>query len=113
MDLVYQRGKLTTAEATELLSGAPSNSTVRTLLRILEEKGQLNHKEEEGRYVYVPVVPRKSAARQALNGVVRTFFSGSVGDVVETLLSDDLSKLSDSELDRLQVLIDEARREEK
>jgi BlaI family penicillinase repressor len=111
MDLVYRHGRLSTSEATEWLSGEPSNSTVRTLLRILEEKGLLKHIEEEGRYFYLPVVPRMSAAQQALDGVIKTFFSGSVGDVVATLLSEESSKMSDEELDRLQRLIDEARRE--
>jgi len=111
MDLVYRHGRLTTGEATEMLTGAPSNSTVRTLLRILEEKGQLTHSEEDGRYVYLPVVPLTSAARRALQGVVRTFFSDSVGDVVACLLSEKGPKVSESELDRLQKLIDDAREE--
>lgn len=113
MDLVYQCGRLTTSEATEMLSGAPSNSTVRTLLRILEEKGQLTHTEVEGRYFYLPVVPRQSAAHTALKSLMRTFFSGSVSDVVAALLSDETSTMSDEELDRLQGLIDSARKDEK
>jgi len=111
MDLVYTHGRITTIDAMDKLSGAPSNSTVRTVLRILEEKGHLVHKEEDGRYIYFPVTPRVSAASQALKGVVRTFFSGSVGDVVAALLSDDSSKISVEELDRLQRMIEEARKE--
>ena len=113
MDLVYQRGRLTTNEATEMLSGAPSNSTVRTLLRILEEKGQLTHGEEDGRYFYFPLVSRQSAATTALKGVLGTFFRGSVSDVVATLLSTEATSISDEELDRLQNLIDFARKEAK
>ncbi len=111
MDLVYERGHLTSSKAMELLSGAPSNSTVRTLLRILEEKGQLTHEERDGRYFYLPVVPRVSAARQALDGVMKTFFRGSVGDVVAALLGDDQAHLSGEDLDRLQELINQAREE--
>jgi len=112
MDLVYQQGRLTTSDATEMLSGSPSNSTVRTLLRILEGKGQLTHTEVEGRYFYLPVVPRQSAANSALKGVIKTFFSGSVSDVVAALLSEETASLSDVELDRLQKLIDAARKDE-
>ncbi len=111
MELVYQREHLTAAEAEEHLPGAPSNSTVRTLLRILEEKGHLRHEERDGKYVYLPVHPRQSAARQALDGVVRTFFQGSVSDVVATLLRDESGKLSAEELDHLQRMIDRAREE--
>ena len=113
MDLVYERGELTSNEAMELLAGAPSNSTVRTLLRILEEKGQLSHHERDGRYVYVPVVSQGSAARTALDGVMKTFFKGSVGDVVAALLDDDQKQLTSADLDRLQRLIDQAREEGK
>ncbi len=113
MDLVYERGHLTSSEAMELLSGSPSNSTVRTLLRILEEKGQLTHEERDGRYFYIPVIPRTSAARQALDSVMKTFFKGSVGDVVAALLHDDDTQLTSQELDHLQLLIDQAREEGK
>jgi len=109
MELVYQHEQLTAAEAMELLPGAPSNSTVRTLLRILEEKGQLHHSLLEGKFVYTAAQPKQSAARQALGGVVKTFFRGSVSDVVATLLSEEKSKISPEELDRLQGLIDQAR----
>jgi BlaI family transcriptional regulator, penicillinase repressor len=111
MDLAYRRGRLTTSDATEMLSGEPSNSTVRTLLRILEEKGQLSHEVQDGRYIYIPTAPRNSAAQKALQSVIRTFFSGSVGDVVAALLSDEGTKMSNEELDRLQRMIDEARKE--
>lgn len=111
MELVYQRERLTATEATELLPGKPSNSTVRTLLRILEEKGSLRHVEEDGKYVYFPVHPRQAAARTALQGVVKTFFKGSVSDVVAALLSEKSGGLSDEELGRLQEMIDKAREE--
>lgn len=111
MELVYQRERLTAAEAMELLPGEPSNSTVRTLLRILEEKGSLRHVEEDGKYVYLPVRPRQAAARTALNGVVETFFKGSVSDVVAALLSEESGKLSTDELARLQQMIDKAKEE--
>lgn len=111
MELAYQRERLTANEAAELLPGSPSNSTVRTLLRILEEKGHLIHEERDGKYVYSPAQPKDSVARQALGGVVKTFFQGSVSDVVATLLSDEGGRLTASELDRLQGLIDKAREE--
>ena len=111
MELIYQRERLSATEASELLPGSPSNSTVRTLLRILEEKKQLKHIEEDGKYIYLPVAPRKAAARSALKGVVDTFFKGSVGDVVAALLTEESAKLSDDELERLQKMIDQAREE--
>lgn len=111
MELVYQREQLTANEAAELLPGSPSNSTVRTLLRILEEKGHLRHSEVQGKYVYSAAEARQAAAKNALGGIIKTFFRGSVSDVVATLLSEESGHMSPEELDRLQKLIDRAREE--
>lgn len=112
MEVVFAREAVTANEVCEALPGSPSNATVRTLLRILEEKGQLTHREEGGKFVYFPAQSRQSAARQALDRIVETFFRGSVGDVVATLLREDRAKLSPEELERLQGLIEEAKRAE-
>lgn len=111
MELAYERERLTAGELEGLLPGEPSNSTVRTLLRILEEKGHLRHEVEEGRFVYSPTRPRQAEARSALTGVVRTFFGGSVPEVVATLLSEEGGKLTDEELAGLQAMIERAREE--
>ena len=111
LEIVYRRGRATAAEVMSgLLPDEVSNSAVRTHLRILEQKGHVTHVEEEGRYVYLPTRPRQQEGRSALSRVVRTFFGGSVEQAVATLLSPE-SRLSAEELDRLQAMIDEARRE--
>lgn len=111
MELAYQRERVTANELATLLPGSPSNSTVRTILRILEEKGELRHLEEDGKYVYLPAKPRQAAAKSALRGLVDTFFRGSVSDVVATLLTEESDKLSGEELDRLETMIQRAREE--
>ena len=88
MELLYQRERLSAADLTEMLPGDATNSTVRTLLRILERKGKIRHVVEEGRYVYSPVENRDAQARAALLNIARTFFRGSISDVVVTLLSE-------------------------
>ncbi|RYG35307.1 BlaI/MecI/CopY family transcriptional regulator [bacterium] len=112
MEIAFAREGITANELCALMPGNPSNPTVRTLLRILEEKGMLTHREENGRFIYTPAQSRQSAARQALDRLVDTFFKGSVGDVVATLLRDDREKLSPEEIERLQRLINEAREAE-
>lgn len=112
MEVLYQRERATANELMALLPGDPSNSTVRTLLRILEEKKEVKKIEEDGRYVYFAAYPREKAAKNALSGIVDTFFRGSVSSVVATLLNDK-GKLSEEELDHLQTLIDKAREEGK
>lgn len=109
MEIVFQRERVTAADLEGALPGRPSNSTVRTLLRILERRGHLTHTEEEGRFVYLPARPRAHAALSALDGVLRTFFEGSVEQAFATLLSAREARLTASDLDRLAEMIERAR----
>jgi BlaI family transcriptional regulator, penicillinase repressor len=112
MDTLYQLGRATASELIKALPGEPSDSTVRTQLRVLESKGHVRHEEEGQRYVYFPVVPRRVVRKSALKHVMNTFFDGSAEKVVAALLGPDGGKLSDAELERIAELIDKARAEE-
>ncbi len=54
MDVLYRLGRATANDVLVALPGAPSSSTVRTQLRVLESKGHVRHEEHGLRYVYVP-----------------------------------------------------------
>lgn len=110
MDLLYRLGRATAAEIRESLPGEPSDSTVRTQLRVLEEKGHVRHEEHGLRFIYLPTVPRHAARKSALNHLVETFFDGSPAKAVTTLLGSDASRLSDDDLDRIAELIASARK---
>ncbi|MDP2055926.1 MAG: BlaI/MecI/CopY family transcriptional regulator [Acidobacteriota bacterium] len=110
MDLLYRLGRATATEIRESLSGSPSDSTVRTQLRVLEEKGHVRHEELGLRFVYMPTVSRHTARKSALNHLVDTFFDGSHAKVVTTLLGSDGSRLSDEDLDRIAESIAAARK---
>jgi predicted transcriptional regulator len=109
MDVVYRLGKGSVGEVLERIPEPPSYSAVRALMRILEEKGHLTHEQDGPRYLYRPTVPRESARRNALSHIVRTFFGGSTEAAVAALLEPANHALSERELDRLAVLIDQAR----
>jgi predicted transcriptional regulator len=111
MDVLYRRGRATAAEIRDELPGDPTDSTVRTQLRVLEEKGHVSHEEQGLRYVYLPAVPLNTARKSALKHVVDTFFDGSKEQVVAALLGREGSALSDDELDRITELVARARRE--
>jgi predicted transcriptional regulator len=111
MDILYRRGRATAAEVNEELPGEPHSSTVRTQLRVLEEKGHVRHAEEGLRYVYMPAVPRRAARKSALKHVVDTFFDGSAEHAVAALLGGEATKISDEQLDRIADLIARARKE--
>jgi predicted transcriptional regulator len=110
MDIVYARGEATAVDVGEGLPDAPSNTAIRTLLRILEEKGHLKHVERGRTYVYQPTRPRIRAGRSAFNRVLRTFFDGSLEKAVAAYFGDSAAKLSPDELQRLAELIEQARK---
>ena len=107
MDILYRRGRATAAEVMRELPGEPTYSTVRTQLRVLEDKGQVRHDEEGLRYIYTPAVPRHTARKSALRHVVDTFFGGSAEALVAALLGG--ARLSDDELERISELVDKAK----
>jgi predicted transcriptional regulator len=111
MEIVYQRGQATAAEIHEDLPDPPSYTAVRTMLRILEEKGHLKHTRQGARYVYLPTVPRERARRSALQRTLQIFFDGSTEQAVASLLELNRAKLSEADLDRLAGLIEEAKQD--
>jgi len=110
-EVVYRLGRATVTDVLENLPDPPSYSAVRAMLRILERKGHLKHRQEGPRYVYLPAVRRDTASRSALDHMVRTFFDGSTGRAVAALLEDRDAQLSDADIERLSKLIDRARRQ--
>ncbi len=111
VDILYSRGRASVAEVLEDLPDPPSYSAVRAMLRILEEKGHLEHDQEGPRYLYRPTLPRAKAQKSAMERIVRTFFDGSAERAVAALLDLSASELSDQELGRLADLIEQAKKE--
>lgn len=111
MDVLYRHGRATAVAVMAELPGTPHLSTVRTQLRVLEEKGQVRHEEEGLRYVYAPAVPRGAARRSALKHLVDTFFDGSAEKVISAVLGSEGSRLSGDELERIAELVERARKE--
>jgi predicted transcriptional regulator len=111
MDILYRLGSSTASEVLKELTGNPSDSTVRTLLRILEEKGHVRHEEHGLRYVYSPTITGKAVRQSALRHVIDTFFDGSTAKVVASLIGPEGSKLSKDELRRIAQLVERAQKE--
>ena len=111
MDVLYRVSRATAAEVMAALPGEPNSSTVRTQLRVLEDKGHVRHDEEGLRYVYSPAVPRHAARKSALKHLVDTFFDGSSVQAVAALLGGEAARVSDEELERIAELVADARKE--
>ena len=110
MDVLYRAGRATAADVRAAIPDPPSYSAVRTLLRILEEKGHIRHEQDGVRYVYLPRIGAATAQRSALKHLIDTFFGGSASRGMAALFELSGSDLDDAELRRLRHLIDEARK---
>jgi predicted transcriptional regulator len=111
MDILYQRGKASAAEVREALPDAPGYSAVRAMLRVLEEKGHVQHLAEGLKYVYVPLVAPEKARRSAVKHLIETFFKDSPEQIVAALLDVSSKRLTREELDRMAQMIEKAKRE--
>lgn len=111
MDVLYSRGRATVADVLEALPDPPSYSSVRAMLRYLEDKGYVRHDAEGPRYVYAPTAAKKDVRKSAMGHVVSTFFDGSISSAVATLI--EAGPLSADEYERLSQLLDEAARKDR
>src|SRR5688572_3141169 len=109
MDVIYRLGEASAAEVHNAIPDAPTYTTVRGLLRVLEEKGHLRHEPRGRQYIYAPATAKREAGASHLAHVVRTFFGGSPADAMDALLGSQRMPLDDDEIERLSALIDRAR----
>lgn len=107
MKVLWQEGPLTPGEMAGALEGEVSlaESTVRTMLGILREKGYVEARPRGRAFVYHPVVERSEARRQALRQLMSRFFDDSPEELVLNLLSDE--ELDADEVARLRRLVGE------
>ncbi len=111
MEVLYRDRQATASDVLQALPDPPGYSAVRAMLRILEEKGHVRHVADGNRYVFLPTLPRDRAGRPAMATVLETFFEGSTEKAVAALLDLSRNDLTDSDLDRLSELIEQARQE--
>ena len=111
MEIILDMGSATAQDVQDRLESAPSYSAVRALLRILEEKGHLAHRQEGPRYIYVSTASLEDVRRSALDHLLHTLFDGSMEETVATLLDLRDRSISEEELERLHRLIEDARKE--
>jgi BlaI family transcriptional regulator, penicillinase repressor len=107
MDAIFQTGEATAAEVRERMPDPPTYTAVRTLLRILEDKGLVVHRVDGKRYVYTPRGSSEVEGRSAFRRVLRVFFGGSLEQAVAAHLSDPRIRPDKDELQRMRALIEE------
>jgi predicted transcriptional regulator len=112
MDVIYAHGKATISRVLAEIPDPPMRGALRTLLRIMEDKGHLTRRQDGREFVYRPTQPRGRAARSALGRVLDVFYNGSLEKAIAAHLSDPsrARKPSADELQRLSELIEQAKR---
>ena len=111
MEIVHERGQVTVSEVEAALPGNPANSTVRTLLAILERKGQLKREGiQKGSVLYGAADSHENLRLSALERLTRTLFKGSAVSVVAALV-DGKDRISPEELAEIEELIKKAKEE--
>jgi predicted transcriptional regulator len=109
LSIVWRLGTVTAEQAREELARPLKDSTVRTVLRRLEEKGYLAHEVENRTFLYRPAETRQRVAARAARRIVDWFCEGSVEALLVGMV--DQKVLDREELDRLAKRIAEAQKE--
>ena len=112
MDSLYQRGEATVLDIQKDLPDPPTDSAIRAMLRLLENKNQVRRTKTTRPQVYAPIVNRSRAGRGAVRHLVDTFFEGSRERAIHAILTSSERKISRDEVKRLKALIDAARAED-
>ncbi len=99
MEILWSKGPCTAETVRKSLPDHPHDSTVRTLLRVLKQKGYLCIRGRQPA-VYQAIVPRQDVQRNATGSLLARFFGGSVEALVLHLVEDE--HLSSAQLDQLR-----------
>ena len=110
VDVLFRLGRASAAEIRNAIPDAPSDSAVRTILRILEKKGVVSHEEEGRKYWFRVVQSRRSARSWALRSLLNTFFEGSGAQAALALLGSSRAEFTAEEIERLSQIVKEAKR---
>jgi len=100
MDVLWKLGTALADEVRAALPDEPHDSTVRTLLRILETKGYVVHDVRGKSFIYRPAVERAQAQRSALRNFLGRLFRGSAEDLVLRLIEDEV--ITPAQLDQIR-----------
>jgi predicted transcriptional regulator len=112
LDVLHAEESATVATVQAKIPDPPTDMAVRRLMHILEEKGHVKRLRKEGREViYAPAQSKARAGLSALRHVLDTFFGGAVDEALAAHLTRKDASLTDEQAQRIQQLIDEAKKQ--
>ncbi len=105
MKILWRRGE---SAVTDLVAALPDSeplayNSVLTTIRILEQKGYVEHRQEGRAFIYRPCIAEQEASRSEVRNVLHRFFGNSPEQLVLSLLGDE--DISTDELERLKDAI--------
>lgn len=107
MDVLWEKGRSTVSEIVEALPEERlAYSSVLTMMRILEQKGYVEHEKEGRAFVYRPLVDRNQAQKSVIGYLLKRFFNNSPELLVVNLL--ETEELGPAEIEKLKEMIDKA-----
>ncbi len=109
MDLVFARGEATLSQILEDMASPPTRPALRSILTILEGKGELKHHQDGREFIYQPVHSREEVGQSTLSRVIGTFFGGSVSQALASYLSHPKTQLTKAEVEELRRFLDQAK----
>jgi len=109
MRILWLRGE---SAVNDMVAGLPdaeplAYNSVLTTIRILEQKGYVQHRQEGRAFIYSPCVGEQEASRSEMRHVLGRFFGNSRERLLLSLLGDE--EISATELERLKETIRNAR----
>ncbi|MGO9492041.1 MAG: BlaI/MecI/CopY family transcriptional regulator [Terracidiphilus sp.] len=113
MKILWRRGE---SAVTDLVAALPEGealayNSVLTTIRILEQKGYVEHRQEGRAFVYRPCIAEQEASRSEVRHVLNRFFGDSRERLLLSLLGD--GEITPEELDRLREVIRSAAPDDK
>lgn len=110
LGIVWRLGEATAEKVREEVERPLKDSTIRTVLRRLEEKGYLAHSVDSRTFIYRPAESPQKVAARAVQRIVDWFCQGSVEELLVGLL--DSKVVSRAELERLAKKVAAAKKQE-
>jgi BlaI family transcriptional regulator, penicillinase repressor len=109
MQVLWDGAPLTVTEVQQQLGGsALAYTTIATMLRKMEQRGLVSHREEGRRFVYQADVTADEVTRSMASDLVDRLFSGSLAETMSHLL--ETREVSRRELKQLQELLEKHQR---
>lgn len=111
VEAVVKLGEASVAQVLAEIADPPTYTSVRTMLRLLADKGVLQFRNDGKRYLYRINADRQKVRTAAVRNLLATFFPDNASTAIATILDLVGDRLEPDEIDTLQRKIDKARKE--